>query len=86
MNLEENVVTRLKQRLGEARAMGFKIRMEPLESEQATWCEIAGVRTLFVDLSQTAAEQLQQVEETLTAYLSGQPSSVLQADLAKRAA
>ena len=29
---------------------------------------IAGVLTLFVDLSQTASEQLQQVEETLNTY------------------
>jgi hypothetical protein len=47
--------------------MGFKVRMEVLEDEQATWCEIAGVKTLFVDLSQTAAEQLQQIEESLSA-------------------
>jgi hypothetical protein len=42
--------------------------MEMLDGEQATWCEIAGVPTLFVDLSQTASEQLQQVEGTLAAY------------------
>ena len=65
---KENVVIRLKQRLAEARAMGLRVRMEMLDGEQATWCEIAGAATLFVDLSQTAAEQLQQVEETLAAY------------------
>ena len=46
--------------------------MELLGDEHASWCEIAGVPTLFVDLSQTAAEQLQQVEETLATYLAGQ--------------
>ena len=71
----ENVVARLKRRLGEARGMGFQVRIEPLDGEQASWCEIAGVPTLFVDLSQTAAEQLQQLEETLAAYLRGQPTS-----------
>jgi hypothetical protein len=68
VSAEDNVVQRLKQQLAEARATGFKVRLEMLDGEQATWCEIAGVPTLFVDLSQTAAEQLQQVEETLAAY------------------
>ena len=64
----ENVVSRLRQRLQEARASVFKVRMEVLDDEQASWCVIAGVLTLFVDLSQTASEQLQQVEETLDTY------------------
>ena len=72
MTSNENVVSRLKQRLSEARSLGFKVRMELLSDEHASWCEIAGVPTLFVDLSQTAAEQLQQVEETLATYLAGQ--------------
>lgn len=68
MIAEENVVVRLKQTLQRARAEGFQVRMEVLDDEQASWCVIAGKPTLFVDLSQTAAEQLQQVEETLAAY------------------
>ena len=64
----DNVVSRLRQRLHDARASGFKVRMEVLDDEQASWCVISGVLTLFVDLSQTASEQLQQVEETLSAY------------------
>jgi len=64
----DNVVSRLRHRLHEARATGFKVRMEVLDDEQASWCVIAGVLTLFVDLSQTASEQLQQVEETLNTY------------------
>lgn len=71
----ENVVVRLRRRLGEARGMGFNVRLEPLEGEQASWCEIAGIPTLFVDLSQTAAEQLQQVEQALAAYLGGRTAS-----------
>jgi hypothetical protein len=86
MKLDQNVVSRLKHKLTEARAIGFKVRMEPLEDEQASWCEIAGVPTLFVDLSQTAAEQLQQVEETLTTYLRERQSADLDPGLAKRAA
>ena len=64
----DHVVSRLRQRLQDARATGFKVRMEVLDDEQASWCVISGVLTLFVDLSQTASEQLQQVEETLRAY------------------
>lgn len=68
MIAQENVVVRLKQTLKRARTAGFKVRMEVLDDEQASWCEIGGVPVLFVDLSQTASEQLQQVEEILAAY------------------
>ena len=67
----DNVVSRLRQRLHDARSRGFKVRMEVLNDEQASWCVISGVLTLFVDLSQTAAEQLQQLEETLHAHQGG---------------
>lgn len=69
MTSNDNVVARLKQRLRDAKLLGLKVRMELLDDEHASWCEIAGMPTLFVDLSQTAAEQLKQVEETLAAYL-----------------
>ncbi|MGI9473438.1 MAG: hypothetical protein ACR2NZ_17990 [Rubripirellula sp.] len=69
MIAEENVVVRLKKRLRQARSAGFRVRMDVLDDEQASWCVIGGIPTLFVDLSQTASEQLQQVEETLAAYL-----------------
>lgn len=64
----ENVVARLKQELAAARAAGLCVRMEVLEDEQASWCEIAGVPTLFVDLSLSAAEQLMQVQSAIGAY------------------
>ena len=86
----DNVVARLKRRLRDARTMGFKVRTESLDGEQATWCEIAGIPTLFVDISQTAAEQLRQVDEALAAY-AAQRSPTLStpqssADLPNRAA
>jgi hypothetical protein len=68
----DNVVGRLKAKLKEARSLGFKIRMEMLDDEQASWCVVGGVPTLFVDLSQSAAEQIRQVDETLQAYRSHQ--------------
>ena len=90
----DNVVSRLRQRLHDARATGFKVRMEVLDGEQASWCVISGVLTLFVDLSQTASEQLQQVEETLNAYQHGlghkrnkqSANGVISDDIGKRAA
>ena len=63
-----NVVERLKEQICRAETLGLAVRMEMLADQRATWCEIAGVPTLFVDLSQTAAEQLKQVEETLDAF------------------
>ena len=68
MTVDMNVVARLRRRIDDARSLGFKVRLEPLDGEQATWCEIAGIPTLFVDLSQTAAEQLQQLNEALDAF------------------
>ena len=44
--MEMNVVARLKRRMEDARSLGFKVRMEALDGEQASWCEIAGVPTL----------------------------------------
>lgn len=74
--MAENVVLRLKTRLRDARQLGFKVRMEALGDEQADWCEIAGIPTLFVNLSQTAAEQLQQLEETLSEYAQAKSTAV----------
>jgi hypothetical protein len=65
---DEHVVARLRNRLREATQLGLRVRMELLGDEQASWCEIAGVPTLFVDLSQSAAEQLRQVDEALATF------------------
>ena len=72
MTTDGNVVERLKLRLCEARRMGFRVRMEVLDDEQATWCVIGGIPTLFVDLSQTAGLQLRQVDEAMQSYTSHQ--------------
>ncbi len=73
--MDENIVARLKHRIDEARRLGFRVRMEPLDGEEATWCEIAGVPTLFVDLAQTAAEQLRQIDEALASYRCSHPAA-----------
>ena len=68
----ENIVQRLRRRTREAKAMGFRIRTEWLDDQQASWCEIGGVKTLFIDLSQSASEQLQQLEESLASFADAQ--------------
>jgi len=65
---EENVVERLRRRSLEVRKLGFQLRTEYLDGEQPTWCMIGKQKTIFVDLSQTAAEQLRQLEEAFAEY------------------
>jgi len=67
-DIHANVVQRLHAKLKGARSQGFNVRMEIFDDEQASWCVIAGVPTIFIDQSQTAAEQLRQIDETLAAY------------------
>ena len=66
--MEENIVNRLRNRLADARSLGLNVRLELLDNQSATWCEIAGIPTLFVDLSQPAGEQLQQVDDALQSF------------------
>lgn len=68
MDQHPNIVQRLQSRLADARKLGLAVRLEVLENEQPSWCEIGGVPTLFIDLTQTAAEQLRQVDEILDCY------------------
>lgn len=68
----ENIVQRLRRRADEARRMGFEVRAECLEGQHATWCQIGDRRIVFMDLSQSAAEQLQQLDETLASFQQSQ--------------
>ena len=68
MQSQQNVVDRLKQRIGDAKRAGFRVRMEYLDDQQASWCVIGGVKTIFIDLSQSAAEQLCQLDESLASF------------------
>ena len=63
-----NVVERLKARIADAERLGFQVRCEPLGDEQADWVIVRGKRILFLDLTQTAGEQLSQLNETLSAF------------------
>ncbi|TWU36544.1 hypothetical protein Q31b_48250 [Novipirellula aureliae] len=66
--MEANVVERLRRLSSEVKKIGFQLRSEYLDGEQPTWCMIGKQKIIFVDLSQTAAEQLRQLEEALAEY------------------
>lgn len=68
MQPNENIVSRLKRRIGEARKIGFHVRVEPMEDGQSGWCQIGAKKTLFLDASRTAAEQLVQLDEALADF------------------
>lgn len=57
----ESIVQRLKRRIDEAHRLGFKVRHEWLDGLESSWCELGGVKMLFLDVSKNAAEQLEQV-------------------------
>jgi hypothetical protein len=59
-----HTVERLERALAQAKSAGFQIRQEWLETGGGV-CEFHGKRWLFVDLAQTAVEQLAQVREAL---------------------
>lgn len=60
-----NILQRLQAALTRARRAGYHVRLEPLGGVGAASCEIDGRIHLFVDLSQTADEQLSGVETIL---------------------
>ena len=68
LSLQPHIVARLRRRLAEVRAMGFQIRQEVLEGKPGTWCEIAGRKTVFIDASQPAIEQLAALNEAVRSY------------------
>lgn len=61
----ETTVQRLKIRIQLAKGLGFQIRNEWLDGLESTWCELGGVKILFLDLSKNATEQLEQVDAAI---------------------
>lgn len=61
----ENVVERLRRRIGEARAAGLVVRQEVLGPHQPAWCELAGRKTVFLDSTQPARDQLAVLDQLL---------------------
>lgn len=65
---QPNVAQRLRQRLNEAKALGFEVRSELFDGESANWCILGGKKVLFLDLAASTSEQLQQIEDALQDY------------------
>lgn len=61
----ENVVERLHQRIKDIRDAGTIVRTDWLDGQSSSWCELRGIRTIILDASQSAAEQLGQLEEII---------------------
>ena len=66
MGSDENVVERLRRRIAEVRSTGTVVRTDWLDGQQPSWCDLRGTRTIILDATQPAAEQLSQLEEILT--------------------
>ncbi len=60
-----NIIERLRLKTEYAWRQGFSVRFEPLDGRDATWCEIGGNKTIFVDIALTASEQLEQIERAI---------------------
>ena len=60
-------IDRLDEAIAHAKQLGFQIRRDWLGGAADGWCEIAGRRILFVDLSLSIDEQLEQVTEAIAA-------------------
>ena len=61
----ENVVQRLRRQISHVQSDGTVVRIEFLKGQQASWCELRGIRTIMLDASHTATEQLGQLEDIL---------------------
>ncbi|MBI1247320.1 hypothetical protein GC197_05675 [bacterium] len=55
----------LDQAIATAKELGYQIRREWLDGQGGGVCEIAGKRWIFIDLSLSSMEQLDQVLEAL---------------------
>lgn len=72
-----NVVQRLKERIAEVKRMGFRVRTELLDGPTASWCMLGSQKVIFLDLAQSASEQLLQLDEVIASYLAEtKPQSV----------
>lgn len=60
-----HTIERLEKAIGEAVQKGFEVRMEPLGGASGGLCEYGKRRWIFVDISASVAEQLEQVLSAL---------------------
>ena len=63
-----NVAQRLAQAVGTAREMGFDVRKIVLDDQTPGWCQMGDKKILFLDLTATTSEQLQQIDEIVASY------------------
>jgi hypothetical protein len=63
--LAMHAAERLDTALALARRLGYNIRLECLYGQTGGYCEIQGQKWLFVDLTLSPQEQLEQVVEAL---------------------
>jgi hypothetical protein len=62
-----HTVELLEQAIGVAEQLGYQVRQEWLGGSGGGGCEFAGRKWIFIDLSLSTVEQLDQVTETLRA-------------------
>lgn len=58
-------IDQLNAAIRRAKRLGFNVRSEWLGGSAMGWCEFGGRRVLFVDLSLSVHEQLEQVESAI---------------------
>ncbi|MCC9603959.1 hypothetical protein LOC67_25690 [Stieleria sp. JC731] len=69
-----NVAERLKLAIRQAKELGFDVRRIVLEDQQPGWCQVGSKRILFLDLSSTTTEQLDQITQILDSYTAVAPA------------
>jgi hypothetical protein len=79
-----HTIERLNATLAAARAIGYGVRHEWLGGAGGGVCELKGRKWLFVDLAQSAAEQLEAALEALAMDPAWQPASVAPATATRR--
>jgi hypothetical protein len=62
-----HTIEKLERAIGEAVQRGYEVRMEPLGGGSGGLCEFGKRRWIFVDVTASVAEQLEQVLSALRA-------------------
>ncbi len=72
----------LEQAIHTAQQLGFNVREEWLNGQGGGYCEIAGIRWIFIDLSLNSMEKLDQILDALS-HDPALETAVLPAELQK---
>ncbi|MCA9139164.1 MAG: hypothetical protein KDB00_20465 [Planctomycetales bacterium] len=64
----QNVAQRLAQAIGTAKEMGFDVRKVVFDDQTPGWCQIGEKKILFLDLTASTAEQLNQLDDIIASY------------------